>query len=78
MTAHSIDFSEYHRSIVTSKTEGIAKGHIDFSFLRLIESKVQPGVKSVIIRKVVDGRGHNLMLQGLDRSNGFNGTGSTQ
>src|SRR3546814_5060807 len=54
----------------------IGQGRFDLQLLSLVESEVQPRIKSRVICKMVNSRGNNTTFQGHDGGNGFNSAGS--
>src|SRR3546814_7156465 len=54
----------------------MGQGRFDLQLLSLVESEVQPRIKSRVICKMVNSRGNNTTFQGHDGGNGFNSAGS--
>ena len=73
-----LEFLKNERSVVPAETKCIAQGIIDNPFLRHVERKVQVIVYFRIIREVVNRRGNDIISEGEDCSNGFNGAGSSK
>ena len=63
---------------MSAKAESIAQCGSYSSFLGLIESEVQLGIKGWVVVKMVYGRRNHIVYGALDAGNGFDDSGCSQ